>query len=411
MKSKISEQARNALFIGSLCSVAYLSVYIVRNVLSAVTPQITDAGIYTEEFIGTMSSLFFIAYGIGQLINGMIGDKIKAKYMISVGLLLAGISNLLFPVLAQFPYANLVAYGITGFFLSMIYGPMTKLVSENTTPLHAVRCSLGYTLASLLGSPIAGLLAATLAWRSVFTVSSSALIIMAILCLTLFTLFEKRKIVQYGRFQATKSDTFGIKQLLDRHIVKFSIIAILTGIVRTSVVFWLPTYFNQYLGFSPNDSAYIFTIATLVIASSAFIAVFLCERLHNDMHKTVLILFIGSAISFALSYLIYVPLFNIVCMILAVLCANGASAILWSIYCPSLRDTGIVSSVTGFLDFLSYIGAAIANYAFANLVGAVGWKNLLLIWFGLMTLGAVICLPIRRRRNPQTPVSQKTEHL
>lgn len=406
MKFKVSEQARNAVWIGSLCSVSYLAVYIVRNVLSAVAPQMTAGGIYSEEFIGTMSSLFFIAYGIGQLINGIVGDKIRAKYMIGFGLLLAGTTNLLLPVLTNFPYVNLVSYGLTGFFLSMIYGPMTKLVSENTLPLHATRCSLGYTFASLLGSPVAGLLAAILTWQAVFTVSSSLMIAMAVLCLVFFTVLERKKIIQYGRYQKTESETSGIKQLMDRHIVKFSMIAVLTGIVRTSVVFWLPTYFNQFLGFSPNDSALIFTAVTLIVAASAFVAVFLCGRLHNDMHKTSLILFIGSAGAFLLSYLIHIPVFNIGCMTLAVFCANGASAILWSIYCPSLRDTGIVSSVTGFLDFLSYIGAAIANYVFANLAGTVGWKNLLLIWFGLMAFGVIVCLPIRRKRNMEPPLAQ-----
>lgn len=393
---KVSDQAKNAIFIGSLCSVSYLAVYIARNVLSAVTPQLTEGGTYTEEFIGTMSSLFFITYGIGQLINGIIGDKIKAKYMISFGLLLAGISSLMFPYLTHLPYINLAAYGATGFFLSMIYGPMTKIVSENTSPLLAARCSLGYTFASLLGSPIAGLLAAALTWMSVFIVSSSALVLMAAVSFVMLNWFERKRIVQYGRFEKAESGAKGIKELLSRHIVKFSVISILTGIIRTSVVFWLPTYFNQHLGFSPSDSALIFTVATLIISCSPFFAVFLCERLRNDMHKTVLIMFICSALSFIMSYFVSSPFVNITFMVLAVFFGDGASAILWSVYCPSLRDTGIVSSATGFLDFLSYLAAAIANLIFANMAGLVGWGNLILIWFGLMSVGIVVCLPFNK---------------
>ena len=71
--------AKNAVKIGSLCSVSYFAVYIARNILGAVTPQMVEAG-FTEAYIGRMSSLFFVAYAVGQLINGAIGDKIKAKY-------------------------------------------------------------------------------------------------------------------------------------------------------------------------------------------------------------------------------------------------------------------------------------------------------------------------------------------
>ena len=43
---------------------------------------------------GTASSVFFIIYAIGQLINGLVGNKIKARYMMGFGLLLAGICNI-----------------------------------------------------------------------------------------------------------------------------------------------------------------------------------------------------------------------------------------------------------------------------------------------------------------------------
>lgn len=63
---------RNAIYIGSLCFFSYLSVYIARNILGTVTPQMIEAG-YTEEYIGRVSSMYFIFYGLGQLINGTIG--------------------------------------------------------------------------------------------------------------------------------------------------------------------------------------------------------------------------------------------------------------------------------------------------------------------------------------------------
>ena len=82
---KISQNAKNAIYLGSLCSVAYFAVYIARNILSAVTPQMVSDG-FTEEYIGSVSALYLLFYAFGQLINGAIGDKIKAKWMISLGI-------------------------------------------------------------------------------------------------------------------------------------------------------------------------------------------------------------------------------------------------------------------------------------------------------------------------------------
>ena len=94
---KITKEAKNAIMIGGLCSASYLAVYFARNILSAVTPKIVNGDEAMVEYIGVVSSLYFIFYAVGQLINGIIGDKIKAKYMISFGLFLAGATNIVFP--------------------------------------------------------------------------------------------------------------------------------------------------------------------------------------------------------------------------------------------------------------------------------------------------------------------------
>ena len=352
-----------------------------------------EAG-YSEGYIGSISSLYFVFYAFGQLINGSIGDRIKAKWMIAIGLLGAGVTNLLFSLVVANRYAATAAYAMTGFFLSMIYGPMTKVVSENTEPIYATRCSLGYTFASFFGTPSAGLLASLLVWNDVFSVSSAALLTMSVMGFSFFTVFEKRGIVKYGQYKRDKKQRGGIALLIKHDIVRFAFIAIITGVVRTSVVFWLPTYISQYLGFSADVSAMIFTGATLVISLTAFIAVFVYEVLGRDMYKTLILMFACSSVAFLLTFLVQMPALNIVFIVLAIMASNGAATMLWSRYCPGLRDTGMVSGATGFLDFLSYMSAAAANLIFANAVTVIGWGNLILVWLGLVIVGAIISIPL-----------------
>jgi len=394
---KISENAKKAIYIGTICSFAYFAVYITRNALSAAAPQMLAAG-YTEAYIGSVSSLFFVFYAIGQLINGCIGDRIKAKWMISGGLLLAAVANGVFPYLVKTPNLAMIVYAMSGFFLAMIYAPMVKVTAENTEPIHAVRCSLGYTFASFFGSPAAGILASLFIWESVFTLSSVAMAVMAVAVIVCFLFFEKRGYVKYGLYQPKAKGAGNIKQLFELQIVKFSLVSILTGIVRTSVVFWLPTYINEYLSYSPTQSTTIFTVCTFVISFTTFIAVFIYERFGRDMNKTLLLMFVSSAVFFLLTFFVKLPVLNIVFIVLAIMAANGAATMLWSCYCPSLRDTGMVSSATGFLDFLSYMAAALANLVFANAVNAIGWGNLILVWFGLVVLGIIVSLPYKKKK-------------
>lgn len=388
-------EAKKAWIIGAMCSLSYLAVYIARNLFGAVSPQMIEDGTFTTQSIGLFSSIYFIVYAIGQLINGMIGDKIKAKYMISLGLMFAGVCILLFTFSTKSLIASYAIYGATGYFLAMIYGPMTKVVAENTHPIYTTRCSIGYEFASLLGSPLAGLLSAFLIWQATFITGGSILIIMGMICLIVFSTFEKKGFITYNKFEKPKENG-GIKLLIKHRIIKFTFIAVLTGIVRTTVVFWLPTYISQYLGFSAKNSALVFTIATVVISMTTFIAIFVYECLKRNMDLTILLAFSLSAISFFIVYIFHTPVLNIIFMVLAIMSANSAATMLWSRYCPSLRDTGMVSSATGYLDFMSYMAAAISSTLFANAVEGIGWGNLILVWFSLMVIGVVISLPFNK---------------
>lgn len=395
MGLKLSDVAKKALKLGSLCSVSYLAVYIMRNILSALSPQMLKDG-FTTESLGSLSSAFFITYAIGQLINGIIGDKIKAKYMISFGLILSGICSYIFATFSDVFYVVYISYSLIGFFLSMIYGPMTKVVSENIELLYATRCSIGYNFASLLGSPISGILAALLAWKIAVYTSGTTLIIMGIVCFYLFSLFERKGIVKYNKYEHIRKQNGGINLLIKRDIIRFTLIAVLTGVIRTTVVFWLPTYISQYLEFNEKTSALLFTIITLCTSTAAFVSILVYEKLRYNMYLTLFLSFLFSASGFFGVYLFKQPVLNIALMIIAIFSASCASSMLWSRYCPSLSDTGMVSSATGYLDFMSYMSASISSTIFANAVSSIGWKNLILIWFALMVTGVLITLPIKK---------------
>ena len=196
-----------------------------------------------------------------------------------------------------------------------------------------------------------------------------------------------------------KDEGGSIKVLIKHQIIKFTLISIITGVIRTSVVFWLPNCLAQYLGFASDTAALLFTVSTLVISASAFIAIFMYERLGRNMNKAILISFIISALAFVGAYLVKAPGANIAFMVLAILFSNCAASILWSVYCPSLRDTGMVSSATGFLDFVSYMAAAASSWLFANSVDTIGWKNLILSWFAIIVVGVVVAVPFKKREN------------
>jgi len=168
-----------------------------------------------------------------------------------------------------------------------------------------------------------------------------------------------------------------------------------TGIVRTSVAFWVLTYLSQYLGFTAGVAATIYTIMTVVQSVSPYITnVVIYEYLlKRNMNRMLLCMFGVSAVSFVVMFAVQSSFVNIVFLTLAIMTANGAANTMWNVYCPSLHHTGMVSTATGYLDFVSYLAAGIANQLFANAISQIGWGNLILVWAILMGTGVIITIP------------------
>jgi len=244
-------------------------------------------------------------------------------------------------------------------------------------------------------------LAASMAWEWAFRASGGIMVVMATICLIVFTAMERKGLVRYNQFKPKEKGVGNIRILLKRQILRFAMIAILTGVIRTAVLFWLPTYISQYLLFDPSTAALVYTVGTLLISASTFLAVFAYEKFFKqNMDVTILASFAASAACFAGAFLVptTMPEVNISLMVLAILTANCASNMIWSRYCPSLFDTGMVSGATGFLDCCSYLAASVATVLFANAVADIGWGNLILVWMGLMVLGVAFSIPFKKKQ-------------
>lgn len=380
----------NTLWIGGMCSASYLGVYIVRNLLSVVSPQIIENSQASSESIGYISSAFFVTYAVGQLFHGVVGDRIKGKYMVSIGLIASAVCNWLLPYVIERETIGIWLYGVLGFFLAMIYAPMVKIISENTSQLYAEKCNLALSFAALLGAPVAGLIAAVISWKTAFMTVSVLVMLLGFANYVVFSVLERKRIIEYRRNTSkTNGAARGISCLLKRKIVLFTVISALTGIVRTAVVFWLPRYLSEYLSVSSKNAALLFSGITMGISLSTFVAIMMYNKLHRNMEATILLSFVISTISFGMLVVIRQPVANVALIALAVMASNCASSIVWTVYCPSLYNTGLVSTATGYLDFVSYMAAAASNAVFANAVNEIGWEKVIMVWTCIMALGIV----------------------
>lgn len=387
-------QVLHAVLLTAPCVVAYLVVYLARNILSALTPGMLETGNYTMEYISTISTANMLCYAVGQLVNGIIGNKIKGSFMVGMGLLCGGLCSIGF-AFSDSLWLSAMLYGACGFFWSMLYAPMVRLISESVSPLYAPRCTIFLTIASFLGSPLAGVMALLFQWNVAFMISGGLQIAIGTGTLLMLLVLEKKGILVSTRRVAERAGEGGFRVLLKRRILRFSLVAIITGIVKNTVVFWIPTYFNQYLGFSEELAVTVYSVVTLMMAVAPALNLSIYEKLmRRNIHRSITAMFAVGALAFCMMALIKNPIANVPFLVLALIANGGAATMLWNVYCPSLRDTGVVSGATGYLDFVSYMASAGANIFFPKMVGWIGWGGLIAVWCGFLVVGGAAYLPL-----------------
>lgn len=107
---------------------AYASIYIARLNLTIASPVMQEQRLLTSTQVGAMGGAFFLCYSAGQLLNGFLGDLFPPRKMVTIGLLLTALGNILIGFL---PPAGviLVLWGINGFAQSMLWGPLLRALA------------------------------------------------------------------------------------------------------------------------------------------------------------------------------------------------------------------------------------------------------------------------------------------
>ena len=77
-----------------LCWFIYLASYIGRRNFSALMPQMMADGVLSASQAGSINTIFFLTYACGQLINGLLGDRLHPSHMVLFGALTSAFCNI-----------------------------------------------------------------------------------------------------------------------------------------------------------------------------------------------------------------------------------------------------------------------------------------------------------------------------
>lgn len=378
------KEGKKATLVGVSAILVYVANYYLRHVLGVLTPTLLGNG-FTREHIAVLSSTYMLLYAAGQLLNGFLGDVISPKKMASIGLLVSGCSMLAFPLISN-DGLQVVCFALLGYGLSMLRGPLMKIISENTQPNHARLICVFFSFSSFAGPLIASLLAMIRGWTNAFYAAGGVAIAFAFAAYVAFTAMEKKGLVRY-----IKNEVRGISSVFSvfkiENIVFYIVVACLVEIAAASISQWITTYLTAELGFSEDSAKFIYTGISTARSLMPFVALAVFHAIHEKDIPMMRVTFLLSSVMFSLLIIAPNRWFSIAFLALALMAMSCTSALLWSIYIPGLGKTGKVSSANGVIDCIGYIAAALANLLFAEVMGNVGWNTVYMLWASMGVIG------------------------
>ncbi|WP_312503404.1 MFS transporter [Lacrimispora sp.] len=387
-----------------LCWMVYCVSYIGRLNYSSAMAQIISEHILTASQAGFISMAYFFAYGAGQMINGLLGDRVNPKRMIFVGLFCSGLANIAMGISHSAPWMAL-SWGANGYFQAMIWAPIIRIFAEMLHGEDRVNCSVNIVSSQIIGTLISYLLSAGVlavaAWPGVFITAAILLAAASILwnigfwdvCRHAETAVEERGTKETCKQKEQTQTSFG-KLMVTSGILTLLIPIMVHGMLKDGVTSWVPTYISESFGIAASFSVLLTSILPVINLSGAYLARFVYHKTGERIGLSVFFFFTWASAGLLLLCTAGSISPVITACFLAMITASmmAVNTLVVNIYPLRFLKHGRVSGVSGFLNAMAYLGTAISTFTIGLMVEHRGWQATIYGWLAVTVLAGLPCL-------------------
>ncbi|OQY34425.1 MAG: hypothetical protein B6241_04810 [Spirochaetaceae bacterium 4572_59] len=390
---------------------AYASAYLVRTNISIALPQMAKSLEWNNTTIGIVGSIFFWMYALGQLINGHLGDKVNSKLFIFTGLCVSSLLNIIVGFSQNF-FLITILWALNGFFLSMLWGPMVKTFSywfskEKQTKI-AVGISTSMIGGYLISWGVVGVIMYYTSWQYAFWIPGAIVLIYSFIWLiNMKNHPEDVGLVSPNHYQRKVEGQNGaislIKIIKDTKLWLIAIACIAQGVIKDGITLWGPTFLLQTQDLDPKIIMVLSLFIPFLSLLGIFFAGWLNEKLGFQEKRTIKYLIMGAIFNTFILYLyssvnVYV---STLAISFAAAFMYGANSLLLTIIPLKYLKYHKVSAVAGFLDFSSYMGAALTGVLTGFMVDKFGWTSIFLLW-SVFAVSGIVSIAISGKYEKQS---------
>jgi len=370
-----------------ICYMAYTAIYIARLNLSMASPGMLETNVLDKAQVGMLGSVFSVVYAVGRLANGCLSDKKAPWIMICTGLIISSVSNIVIGLFPPF-IGILLLWGCNAFAQSMLWSSVLKIVAA-IYPEKVAKKKTSYMVTSVATGNILGILLNT------YIINAFGLNFAFIIPGTITLLMSTFVFVSTHRIKISEvKEEISISMLdlfKDNRIKTILFPALFHGMMKDNISLWMTVIFVDRYGINLTASAYFVLFIPIVGFVGRMIYPFCYKLCRENEHRVSVFGFIVCVLfSIPIVFEAVPPVIAAICLSMIYTAVSVVNTSILSIFPIRFVYCGKVASVSGIMDFATYLGAGIASMIYGVAIKYMGYSPMFISWAVISLISVII---------------------
>lgn len=403
----------------------YTTSYLGKVNYSANITQIIDFYGVSKAEAGLAPTFFFFAYGIGQVVNGLLCKKYNMKLVIFASMILSASINLIIAVSSTFAIVKWL-WMLNGFCLSVLWPTLIRLLSESLAKKDLGRSSviIGTTVAAgtLIIYALSSLYAALNVFKLSFYTAAIADFTVAIIWLLAYEKAvakanskRKSEIAEelQEKTQVQENKAGPDKRQVKMMIVFLCVFAVGVNFVKDGLNTWVPSILKEEYAMA-DALAILLTLFLPIVAifGNAF-AVFMHKRVCDYVTHCCLVFavvgcIVGGIIWSLGARQVVVMLTGLVMTSLLIASLNSLITSVFPMFMRNYVNSGMIAGV---LNGFCYLGSTMSSYGLGSIADHFGWTSVFWVLFSFCVLVCVMWCAYMLLKKRMALCALQTENL
>ena len=374
---------------------AYISIYVARINLSMAGPELINGNVIDTVQLGILGSVFSTIYAMGRLLNGGIGDKTPPWIMLTIGLAVAGASNILISFLPPF-IGIFILWTTNAYAQSMLWSSVLCAVSalfdgetrKRMTSIMVTSVAMGNILAIIVNT----FFITKFGVEYAFLIPGLFTLIMGVLVLITARDIKPEE-------NTTKKHISMLQLIKNREVLMMGVPAVMHGVMKENISLWMTVFVvDKYNVDLSVSSFYILLIPVIGFIGRTLypFALRLCGEKENTVSALGFIVCVVSAVLLCVDGV--GMLLSVVLLSLIYTAVSMINTSILSIYPLKFLETGNVASVSGVMDFATYLGGGVASMIYGVVIASFGYVPMFVSWIVISVISVLMLMKINRRK-------------